>query len=241
MDMPKYGGEGKLKQCCKKRKCLNPTISTPTSLKVNPDFVHVVLITIVLSFNYQKHDEDGVTTKGETMQMVSFLTASGRRFDLAKPDGNCLFRALSKQLCGDPENNGLLREVLTNYVSSNPTLFSGWTTDCQSIEQHVTEMKRQGQWGSQLEIKAAATLFKKTIYVATDSLVQGECRWVAFPPFPDQTVTNTDTKFNVSNLKPWLELAYTNGCHYDGVIPIRMDQPHKPPVLSGKTMSISLV
>lgn len=170
--------------------------------------------------------------------MVSFLTASGRHFDPAKPDGNCLFRALSKQLCGDPENNGLLREELTNYVSSNPKLFSGWTTDCQSIEQHVTEMKKQGQWGSQLEIKAAATLFKKTIYVATDSLVQGECRWVAFPPFPDQ---NTDPKFIVSNLKPWLELAYTNSCHYDGIIPIRLDQPHKPPALSGKTMSISLV
>ena len=161
MDMPKYGGEGKLKQCCKKRKCLNPTISTPTSLKVNPDFVHVVLITIVLSFNYQKHDEGGVTTKGETMQMVSFLTASGRRFDLAKPDGNCLFRALSKQLCGDPENNGLLREVLTNYVSSNPTLFSGWTTDCQSIEQHVTEMKSRDNGDPSSRLKLQPRFLKR--------------------------------------------------------------------------------
>ena len=192
------------------------------------------------SFNFQSKDDHCATTRSETTQMVSFLTASGRRLDPAKPDGNCLFRALSKQLCGDAESNGLLREVLTDYVASNPNLFSGWTTDSQSIEQHISTMRRQGQWGTHLEIKAAATLFKKTVYVATDSLVPGECKWVAFPPFPTQN-TNTDLKFIVSNRKPWLELAYTSSCHYDGVIPIRLDQPHNPPILSGKTMSISLV
>ncbi len=32
-----------------------------------------------------------------------------------------------------------------------------------------------GMWGSKLEIAAAATMFKKTIYVASDSLAPGKC------------------------------------------------------------------
>ncbi len=43
-------------------------------------------------------------------------------------------------------------------------------------------MKEPGTWGTQLEIAAAATLFQKTIYVASVSLIPNECRWTAFPP-----------------------------------------------------------
>ena len=29
----------------------------------------------------------------------------------------------------------------------------------------------------------ATTMFKKSIYVASDTLVLGQCRWMVFPPF----------------------------------------------------------
>ena len=80
--------------------------------------------------------------------MVSFFAASGRCLDHAMPDGNCLFRVISKQLCG---NSQKLRKIITDYVAANPTLFKGWTTDHQSIEEHLSGMRNLGHWGVTLK------------------------------------------------------------------------------------------
>ena len=123
-------------------------------------------------------------------------------------------------------------------ITSNPKLFSGWTTDNQSVEQHVNRIRKLGSWGSHLELKAAATLFQKTIYVATDSLVQGQCKWITFPPFPEACLPKGPVCFDVLNQKSWLEICYTGACHYDGVLPIRLDVPHSPPTLTGTRSTI---
>ena len=170
--------------------------------------------------------------------MVSFLAANGRCLDSAMADGNCLFRAVSKQLCGDSEHDKL-REIITDYVAANPKLFSGWTTENQSIEQHVSKMRNPGCWGSHLELKAVATIFQKSVYVATDTLVHGQYRWIVFPPFPDPSLPET-LNFNVNNRKKWLEVSYTSGCHYDGILPIRSDKPLNPPALTGRIMNLKL-
>ena len=169
--------------------------------------------------------------------MIGFLTAQGRQIDRTKPDGNCLFRSLSKQLCNNAEYHNTLRQVVTEYIESNPSLFHGWTLENQSIEEHVHRMKIQGTWGSHLEIKATATLFNKTIYVASDSLVSGKWTWEVFSPF---SVPQFDSKFPVSNQKFWLEIAYSGRCHYDSIVPLLLELPLKPPALVGKTYSITL-
>ena len=150
----------------------------------------------------------------------------------------CLFRAVSKQLCGDSEQHDKLRQIITDYVAANPKLFSGWTTENQSIEQHVSKMRNPGCWGSHLELKAVATIFQKSVYVANDTLVRGQCRWIVFPPFPDPSFPET-LNFNV-NRKKWLEVSYTSGCHYDGILPIRSDKPLNPPALTGRIMNLKL-
>ena len=165
--------------------------------------------------------------------------ATGRCLDSAKPDGNCLFRTLSKQLCGDPEQHPKLQKIITDCVASNPSLFSGWMTDNQSIEEHLQKMRNTGCWGSHLEIKAAATIFKKSIYVATDTLVLGQCKWMVFPPFQVHHLPDL-MDFHVSNQKSWLEVAYTDGCHYNGVLAIRSDKPLNPPKLTGITLNLQL-
>ena len=129
---------------------------------------------------------------------------------------------------------------LCKYAASHTELFSGWTIEGLSLEEHLLKMKPPGAWGSHLEIKAAATLFNKTIYVASDSLVAGECRWQAFSPF---SVTNqrSSSTIPVVNQKHWLEIAYSNQCHYDGVRPMRTDVPPIPPALTGTTSFVKTI
>ena len=44
-----------------------------------------------------------------------------------------------------------------------------------------------------------------------------------------------EEKHFVSEPKLWYEIAYTAGCHYDGVLPIRTDIPQSPPPLTRDT------
>ena len=99
-------------------------------------------------------------------------------------------------------------------------------------------MRDIGCWGTHLEIKAAVTMFKESIYVATDTLVLGQCKWIVFPPF--QILSLPDLlDFTVSYQKSWLEVAYTGGYHCDGVLPIQSEKPLIPPTLTRITLIYS--
>ena len=157
--------------------------------------------------------------------MKAFLTAHGRQLHPAKPDGNCLFRALSKQMAGDSSKHAELREILTSFISHKYyTRFwkrlDHWKPYTEGT--HCQGCKAIGQYGSHTEIKAAASLCQRSIYVATDSLIMGKCIWTAFPPFPTAKLKLDTGKDFVSQPKP---CAYSSGCHYDGILPIRSDCP----------------
>ena len=116
--------------------------------------------------------------KDRCAQMRAFLTAHGRQLDPALPDGNCLFHALSKQMTGDPARHPELREILTGFISNNPQVFKrGWTIDNCTLDEHLAKVRNLGQYGSHAEIKAAASLCQKSIYVVTDSFHVGKCLW----------------------------------------------------------------
>ena len=162
--------------------------------------------------------------------MKAFLAAHGRQLDPALPDGNCLFRALSNQMTGDPSRHPELREILTTFISRNPQLFGrGWTITNCSLDEHLAQVTQLGQYGSHAEIKAAASLYQTPIYVATDSLNVNKYVWTVFPPFlPTQLKFDECDRDFITQPRQWFEIAYTQGCHYDGILPLRRDVPLTP-------------
>ena len=83
----------------------------------------------------QDKDRQGSAT------MITFSAAQGRRLDRAQPDGNCLFRSLSKQLFESDVYHGELRMILSEYAASYPDLFCSWTIQDLSLQEHVRKMK----------------------------------------------------------------------------------------------------
>ena len=109
--------------------------------------------------------------------MTSFLVLHGRKLDPMQADGNCLYRALSKQLANDPEKHSILRAILAKFATCNVELFKSWVTSTPReilqktrevrLKEHLDAVSKVGSWGTQLELVAAATLFKVGIYGAT--------------------------------------------------------------------------
>jgi hypothetical protein len=164
--------------------------------------------------------------------MASFLILHGRQRDPMQADGNCLYRALSKQLANDSEQHGNLRAMLVKFAAHNVRLLKCWVTSSPReilqktpevrLKEHLDAVSKLGSWGTQLEIVAAATLFQVDIYVATDSLVEGECRWTRFTPLKGPVEIPPDIgSFQKSlDCKRWIEIAYENQCHYNSVLPL---------------------
>ena len=166
--------------------------------------------------------------------MTSFLVLHGRKLDPMQADGNCLYRALSKQLANDPEKHSILRAILVKFATCNVELFKSWVTSTPReilqktrevrLKEHLDAVSKVGSWGTQLELVAAATLFKVDIYVATDSLVKGECRWTRFSPLKGSIQIPTDTAqsgfHKLAAYRNWIEITYENECHYNSVLPL---------------------
>ena len=81
---------------------------------------------------------------------------------------NCLFRCLAFSAYGSENAHPKMRSLLVTFVSLNASSFNALVFE-GSIRTHVSKMKHFGEWGTQVELQAAATLFHKPSYVLTRS------------------------------------------------------------------------
>lgn len=82
------------------------------------------------------------------------LPKAGLRVHPVESDGNCLFRAFASQYCGDEERHEEFRNACCEYMlNEEPEFFEAFLDD-QKLVEYVGEMRKDGTWGTQLEIVA---------------------------------------------------------------------------------------
>ena len=159
-----------------------------------------------------------------------------------------MFRSLTKQLSGDSDKHGQLRDKLCEFISLNGELLKGWLTDGINLEEHLQSVSKPSIFGTQLELKAASTMFNLDIYVATNSLLcNNHYIWTKISPItPISSCIFSDREwpgqFN-SERKCWLEICHQNGCHYDSIRPILFGNRiavMPPPLRQGESALIPL-
>jgi OTU domain-containing protein 3 len=90
-------------------------------------------------------------------------------------DGNCLFRSLSDQLYYDFGNNhGEVRSDVCDFMEEHKSDFQHFLVideeddadvDAPDFESYVRNMRESGDWGGNLELVAAARLYRRNIIV----------------------------------------------------------------------------
>ena len=88
----------------------------------------------------------------------NILNKTGRKRLSIVGDGNCLFRCFAFLAYGSENAHAKMRSLLVTFVSLNASSFSALVFE-GNIKAHVSKMKRSGEWGTQVELQAAATLF----------------------------------------------------------------------------------
>ena len=79
-------------------------------------------------------------------------------------DGNCLFRALSRQTFGSPEFYMNVREDICDYLDIHRYLVE---PDIDS-ETYITNMRKDKTWGGESEIIAYSNIIKRSIKIYTE-------------------------------------------------------------------------
>jgi hypothetical protein len=93
-------------------------------------------------------------------------------------DGNCLFRSFSYLLAGCDSSYALIRTIICNYISTN---FTGLGVGADYVQRNG--MHNNGEWGTEVEIMAFASLTRSDVYVYSSvGAPDGLPRWLRFRP-----------------------------------------------------------
>ncbi|EPY43767.1 hypothetical protein AGDE_00154 [Angomonas deanei] len=162
------------------------------------------------------------------------LKRLGKQITAQKQDGNCLFSALAHQLFGNSRLHRLVRSLVVAYMRENSrdyaALFENWPN-------YIVEMTKEGTWGDEVCVNAAARCFGVNIHLITSD----KDRWHVV--FQHEILGNSQT--NLRNVIKTTEkensptyrrspseshpgaiclfLAYLRNVHYDDITPSPVD------------------
>ena len=173
----------------------------------------------------------------------AFLATYDRMIHPIKGDGNCLFRALSYLILGTEDCHQQVRLTLVDYTTCNPGVFTNFCSPLSSLEEHTARMRYETVWGTDLEIKVAATYFQLPIYVCTQRSGTLTYYWECFQPVLSSNLHSLthpyfDTPF--INALHHLELCHSDRCHYDTVVMSDGLRPVFPPNLENTVTHMDL-
>jgi len=92
------------------------------------------------------------STSDQEDSLYHTLPKAGLSVAPVASDGNCLFRAFASQYCGDEERHEEFRYACCEYMLyEEPEFFESFLDD-QTLSEYVSELRKDGTWGTQLEI-----------------------------------------------------------------------------------------
>jgi hypothetical protein len=141
-----------------------------------------------------------ISPAGGVAELRSQLAALGLHLRPCEGDGNCLFRAVSDQLCGEEDIHGELRALAVAYMLASPAEFTPFLDEEEdgSVGTYAEGMGAEGAWGGNLELVALSGALSSEIFVHARTSYSVRTPSTAPPSLP-------------------LHLAYTDGMHWDSV------------------------
>ena len=169
-----------------------------------------------------------------------YLAQQGRKRKLTLGDGNCFFRAVSLVVHDTQDNHLKIRENLVTFVELNRHMFQKFVMT-GTFEEHTITMRRQGAWGTQVELCAAASYYQLPFYVCSPHPADKQYRWLLFKSLNRAQLSFQGNSIPKTPGISHFELCHTSGNHFDCVVDKDNQIPNFPPQLQNMSSSISLV
>ena len=129
------------------------------------------------------------------------VSVHGVRIRDVKGDGNCMFRSVAHLLAGDEHQHDVYRQKCVDHLIANRENFEPFVEDDESFDDYTSRMRRDAQWGGNMELIALAQLIDTHIVVH-----QYKAPRLVIENFMSVTATTNE-----------LHLSYHGGEHYAAV------------------------
>jgi len=158
-----------------------------------------------VSTNRIKKNEENAVDENESFKVA--LKKKGLEMVEQDGDGNCLFRAVSLQVYGDPDVHMDVRKRCLDFMAKDEAHFSEFVVD-EPFMQYILRKRQNGVHGNNPEIQAISELFNRPVEV--------------FIPNNGATPINIfHADYKTCDVP--IRLSYHDGNHYNAVI-----DPHCP-------------
>lgn len=134
---------------------------------------------------------------------------SGLQVQAVRGDGNCLFRAAAVQAMGDEDRHGELRGLACDWLQARADELRDHVEE-GAFEEHVATMRCDGEWGSELEIRALEGVLGRRITIYANHVDSIE---------PLNTHFGLDGAVEPTDDAPPLLLSYHGRAHYNALVP----------------------
>lgn len=158
-----------------------------------------------------------------TYSSVQQFVGDALAVDHIRGDGNCFFRAISKQIYGTEDHHVDLRKETVKFMEQHLSTFRILIEG--DVDEHISSMKIQKTWATVSEVSVVASMLRRDIYVVVPA---GQTfKWTKIEPKISST-------FNIptSSCSCHISLINTGGYHYDRIGPAcgtcncKISRPH---------------
>ena len=185
------------------------------------------------------------TLKSVQSSIATYLERQGRRRQVSRGDGNCLFRSFSFQLTGNQDNHISVRTLLLRFENLNRSEFQPYLTpiNCSTMAEHVSHVQKPDVFGTHLEILAIATYYNVPVYYCQP--LRGQYSWHCVEPIKstgEQSFRVPDISGSpLEDIQPpsHFELSYTLNTHYDSIVSVTGEVCRELPRLNSEEVYVS--
>ncbi|KAK5975969.1 hypothetical protein GCK32_006858 [Trichostrongylus colubriformis] len=141
-------------------------------------------------------------------------------------DGNCLFRTLCWWVTGGNEKDHFkLREKLVTFMSQHCSKFASLLPSQQDMETHLQKMSEDGEWGTQVELAAAACYLGVNIY----TFLEG--KWLKYRPLFRWSTSGSPPKHlhrdECNDDRGAIFICNASGCHFQPAVSVEQSSSRR--------------
>ena len=128
------------------------------------------------------------------------------------------------------------------FIQQHAQLFQPLVMSSPSLEDHIQRMCCLKQWGTQVEMQAAASLFQRELYVFTQLPSSTQYNWIRYEPHSPVLLELPDIEFSkVLGKLTHLELCHKDRCHFECIVDEENHIPIMCPHLPGSVSHVDSV
>jgi OTU domain-containing protein 3 len=147
--------------------------------------------------------------KIESYKLKNQVQRYGLDIKEIRGDGNCMFRAISDQLCGNEDMHVELRHLAVEHVKNNQDDFSPFIEDDENFDKYIKRMSELCTWGGNIELQALSQVLEVNIKIHR----------------VDEPIWEIINHYGARSI----HLSYHDGDHYNSVR-LKGDLTDSPPV-----------